>query len=360
MHLKFDDENVVYTKIVYDWVGKCFILVSAEGTCLECENFLELDDEYNLADYSYEILNTKTLNRENDIFQVYDKQVGVRMGWIFPIQALVSNDHDHVDDIYFLKYAYVAMYFLLHAIDEEDRRSSRDFLRITDFYPDGAIVLILCKSNCSSIKDFCIEDYVVDLFRYGYSFSPDIVDTQRRISIEKKINVRRISEYIKDKIFIVEVFKSLLVRTTPLPLAKFHMLYQIIELLIGDIFSYEFIGFNNKIGEDTDNLFDTKDDLQKIVGEKYRVKQLFSRTYSHVDGIITDRLLDVCNEILRASGKKERANVAESLYAVRCLVFHSYGSIPAESRKKVDEINLIFEEVVIELLITFHIPKHLY
>ncbi len=355
MYLKFSDEDVVYTQIAYNQTKKSFSLVSEEGICLECEKFLELDDEYNLEDYCFEILNTKTLNRENDIFQVFDKQVDVRLGWIFPIQALVSNAHDYVDNIYFLKYAYVATYLLLNNIDEENKKNSRGVLNITDFYPEDTIILILCKSNCNRIDNFCVWDYVVDLFGYGYSFLPGFADGKKNIHVDKRVNIRRISNDVKDKMFIIEIFKSLLAQTSLLPLAKFHMLYQIIELLIGDIFSHEFIEFNNKIGQDTNNLFDMKEDLQRITGEKYRVKELFS-TYSHLDGVLKEKLMDVCNEILKESRKKEKTDVGDSLYSVRCLVFHNYGSIPPESRKIVEDINFIFEKIVIELLITFHLP----
>ena len=101
------------------------------------------------------------------------------------------------------------------------------------------------------------------------------------------------------------------------------MLYQIVELLIGDIFSYEFTSFSKKISEDTNNLFDLKDELQKLTGEKYRVKELFN-TYSRINGTLKEKLMDVCNEILKESSKKEKADVGDSLYSVRCLVFHNY------------------------------------
>ncbi len=131
------------------------------------------------------------------------------------------------------------------------------------------------------------------------------------------------------------------------------MLYQIVELLIGDIFSYEFTSFSKKISEDTNNLFDLKDELQKLTGEKYRVKELFN-TYSRINGTLKEKLMDVCNEILKEASKKEKADVGDSLYSVRCLVFHNYGSIPSKARKLIEAINEIFEKVVIELLITFY------
>lgn len=354
MYLKFSDDDEVYTHVKYDPEEKCFCAINSKNMRLKCENYLNLNIEDNLEDYYFNILNTSILNRENDIFQVYDKQANVRLGWIFPIQALLSGEHDYAENNFFLKYAYIAIYLLLNNVNEENMRNSSEVLRVTDFYSEDAIIFVLCKSNCKQIKDFCYEDYIVDLFGYGYSCLPYSAIGEKNVYVEKRINIRKISKDVKEKIFIVEVFKSLLVQTNLLPLAKFHMLYQIIELLIGDIFSYEFTDFSKKISEDTNNLFDLKDELQKLTGEKYRVKELFN-TYSRIDRILQKRLKDVCNELLKKASKKEKVDVGDSLYSVRCLVFHNYGNIPSEARELIEEINEIFEEVVIELLITFNI-----
>lgn len=354
MYLKFCDDDEVYSHVKYDVKEKCFCAINSKNVPLKCENHLNLNVEEDVADYCFNILNSDVLNRENDIFQVYDKQENVRLGWIFPIQALLSDEHDYAENSFFLKYAYIAIYLLLNKIDEENMRNSSEVLKITDFYSEDAIIFVLCKSNCKQIKDFNYEDYIVDLFGHGYSCLPYSTIGEKDVCVEKRINIRKISKYIKEKMFIVEVFKSLLVQTDLLPSAKFHMLYQIIELLIGDIFSFEFINFSNKISEDTNNLFDLKDELQKLTGEKYRVKELFN-TYSRIDKILKDRLMNVCNKILKEASKKEKADVGDSLYSVRCLVFHNYGSIPAEARELIKDINEIFEKVVIELLITFNI-----
>ncbi len=356
MYLKFKDEDVIYSHVDYDLEKGCFTVFNSKEGCLKCETCLNLIVEKDVNDYCFEILGTDILNRENDIFQVYDRQQNVRLGWIFPIQALLSNEHDYAQNSFFLKYAYIAIYLLLDSIDEESKRESSDILEITDFYSEDAIIFVLCKSNCGQIKNFAVDDYTVDLFGYGYSFWQYSSSVKKEVDVGKRINIRRISNDIKEKFFIIEVFKSLLIQTERSPLARFHMLYQMVELLIGDIFSYEFIELSSKISADTNNLFDLKDELQRLSGEKYRVKELFS-TYSHMDGTIKEKLRDACNEILKQSAKKEKADVADSLYSVRCLIFHNFGSIPSKAREIIKDINVIFEKVVIELLVTFNISS---
>ena len=102
MYLKFYDEDAVYTQVIFDQFKKSFSLSSSEGIFLECEKYLELDNEYNPQDYCFEIFYASALNRENDIFQVYDKQEDVRLGLIFQIQSLDSDSHDYEDIIYLL------------------------------------------------------------------------------------------------------------------------------------------------------------------------------------------------------------------------------------------------------------------
>ena len=355
MYLKFKDDETVFTQISYDRDKNFFILTSNNGVSLECENCLNLEEE-KVDDYCFYILNSKVFNKENDIYQVFDKEENIRLGWIFPVQALLSDEHDYADNIFFLRYAYVAIYLLLNSISEENKRNISEAVKISDFFSEDSIILVLCVSKCNMISNFAIENYVVDLFRYGYSYTPYDYDINRVIQANVRINLRRVSDDIKDKNFITEVFQRLLVQTNRLPLAKFHMLYQIVELLIAEIFSYEFSKFIGEMSFDTNNLFDLKDELQKMTGERYRVQKLFN-TYSQINGEEEKKnLIELCNRILKQSDKKERKEIGESLYSVRCLIFHDYGSIPVESREIIEEINDFFESIIIELLITFNLP----
>lgn len=354
MYLKFKDDETIFTQISYNRDKKFFILTSNNGVSLECENCLNLEEE-KTDDYCFVILNSKVLNKENDIYQVFDKKENIRLGWIFPIQALLSDEHDYAENIFFLRYAYVAISLLLNSIKEENQRDSSEVIKLSDFFQEDFIILVLCQSNCNKISNFIIQDYIVDLFSYGYSFTPYDYNVNKVIEVDKCVRLSRISNDIRDKTFIIEVFQSLLVQTSLFPLAKFHILYQLVELLIADIFTYEFAGFIQKMNMDTNNLFDLKDDLQKLTGEKYRVRELFN-TYSHINSEVKESLMSVCNKLLEQSDKKTKVEVGDSLYSVRCLIFHNYVSIPVESRKIIEEINDFFEGIVSELLITFHLP----
>ena len=125
-------------------------------------------------DYSLFILKSFELNKENDIFQVYEKVADLRIGWIFPIQALVSNKHGCAENEHFLKYAYVAFYKLL--LNQEDYshftpsiEQIEDY-KLTDFYGDNIIILILFKTNIQKIANFNIDNYLASLYSHSYYY----------------------------------------------------------------------------------------------------------------------------------------------------------------------------------------------
>ena len=74
----------------------------------EVEYELDIYPDYENVDYSVHLFHNDYLNAENDIFQLYDYSSNTRIGWIFPIQALLSQDHNYAENEHFLKYAYVS------------------------------------------------------------------------------------------------------------------------------------------------------------------------------------------------------------------------------------------------------------
>jgi hypothetical protein len=145
---------------------------------------LTLDSEYKPEDYSLFILKSWVLDKENDIFQVFDKEFykepnRVRLGWIFPIQALLSNEHQYADNKHFLKYAYVAFLKLLKNQEEYTTFNPlfskiTNNYKLTDFYGEDIIILVLCNSPLQKIDNFQVDNYITSLYSYGYYFCQPI------------------------------------------------------------------------------------------------------------------------------------------------------------------------------------------
>lgn len=107
MLLKFKDSEEECSFLQYIKEENVFYLQDAAHKVV-CEYYpkLNLDSEYDPLQYKYLFLhNEREDYSENSIFQVYVGEQ--RIGWIFPIQALLSNQHDYAANTFFLRYAYV-------------------------------------------------------------------------------------------------------------------------------------------------------------------------------------------------------------------------------------------------------------
>ena len=152
-------ENKIYKKFDYDVSGNCFYILDDDGNVVsDIFPIIQLDSEYKPSKFELKILyNERNDCTEESIFQVYAEKI--RIGWIFPIQAINSKEHSHASDKYFLKYAYIAWYLLLDYLDINIE--SMDEFDLFQQYNDGINLLILDKDNCNQLKNFEFDKYVV-------------------------------------------------------------------------------------------------------------------------------------------------------------------------------------------------------
>lgn len=328
---------------------------------------LEIDSKYNVEDYEVHIIKG-SMDNENDIFQVFHKsdssERDIRMGWIFPIQSLMSKEHSQHDNPHFLPYAYIAYEILLrnkNGIQNEVPIYQDGYeYNLNDFYNENSIVLVLCKANISKVADYNIDDYLPYLYKYGYVFNQN--PNRPFISPNRKgeIKLKRMSPYLRNEGFIVELFKTLL-GTEGGPLVRFYLLYQVIELLIDKVFNNEFKSLVSDLDEGKNSLFTSKDKLTDMANEKSRIRKLFTN-YTKIE-VEIDLIIEMCKKLLESVDKKliesekennKEHNLATNLYKVRNLLVHNYRAIDKDDRVYIDEINKLFEEVLIDLLITYN------
>ena len=286
---------------------------------------------------------------ENSIFKLYAD--GIRIGWIFPIQSLESKEHDYVQDEFYLKYAYIVMYKLLQMTEFGDREYS-DF-SILDYYSDDIQILVYDKGNASKIERFDISNYAVDLFSKGYSFCGEGNVFTKLDIFDKNIRVKQLPEPIRDISYINVLFMELI----PLresSYSKFHLIYQIVEILIGVVFNYKIKSFINEIEDSPDDLFEKRQQLSDITTEKNRVIWLFNN-FSNIDLQKKEILNNLCEKMLQDNEKRYKENnVGNNLYAVRCLIVHNLYSLDEDGRELLKELNNSFLDVVLDILFTFH------
>lgn len=314
------------------------------------KSLLSLDKSFVPDDFEMCFLyNNNDEVSENSIFNLYAD--GIRIGWIFPIQSLESQEHDYVHNEFYLKYAYIVVYKLLQMVEFGDREYSE--FSILDYYSDDIQILVYDKGNASEIERFDISNYAVDLFSKGYSFCGEGNIFTKLDAVDQNIRVKQLPKQIRDISYINVLFMELI----PLrdsSYSKFHLIYQIIEILIGVVFNYKFKSFIQEIEDSPDDLFEKREKLSNITTEKDRVIWLFDN-FSGVELQKKEILNSFCEKMLQDNEKKYKENnVGNNLYAVRCLIVHNLYSLDEDSRELLKELNNSFLDVVLDILFTFH------
>jgi hypothetical protein len=320
--------------------------------------------DYHPTDYSLYILKSHILNRENDIFQVYEREYNIRIGWIFHIQALLSNEHNYANNQHFLKYSYVAFFKLLQNVEQYEtykpNLNSTSNYELTDFYGDEIIILILCNSKLQIVDSFNIENYLTSLYSYGYYYCQpiDIVkNIHSRAAFtqpgQTKISIKRISKKLQEEVYLSRLFKILL-KTEEHPLVRFYLLYQVIELIIERIFDKKFLDTINDFNHNQNkNIFELKEKINSISNEKERISQLIDSVEPYLNSDSKTNLLFFCNDLLSSFNSEHKDSLARSLYAARSFIVHKFRKLPEVDVPKIDNINKEFETMLIDILLNY-------
>lgn len=210
--------------------------------------------------------------------------------------------------------------------------------------------------NILSFENFCIDDYLVSLFKYGYSYSGHGNCISEAIDIDKRINLKPISNDLSDNKYIKTVFLKNLSEVDHLQNERifvFHTLYQIIELLISKIFEVRFNELFVSLHENPTDLYNARDELSSISAEKSRVNDLFAH-YTKLNSNDCGMLRERCKCFLSQNSIDiKNEEVSNLLYQVRCLVFHNMYSVDEASLTVLEEINKVFVDIVLDMIVSF-------
>ena len=344
-------ENKIYTKFRYEISEGCFYLLDDDGSIVsDIIPEMKLDAEYKVSNFEMKILYNERMDcTEESIFQVY---IGKRrIGWIFPIQAIHSNEHSYAENKFFLKYAYIAWCLLLEHLNVEVE--SMNEFDVFKLYNDGICLLILDKDNCEEVDDFEFDKYIIGLFQKGYSLTgkgnlfTDVIETNIRL------NIQRQSKELDDIPYLIELFKKQIPRETN-DISRFYLYYQVIEILISKVFDEEFSKFVDDLREATEKLFDKREDLGQMSNEKWRVRKLCNE-YCSIDTYFKECLNDRCKDVLHYTDCKVYANMEDNLYQVRCLMVHRMYILDEIAEQKLHSLNNAFLEVIIQLALSYRV-----
>ena len=356
MKIKYKDNEVIYTRLDFDKSTGEFYINDGKQSGIRYEPSLGLIQEYEPSDYDCLIFANDSPNcTENSIYQVYVDSV--RIGWIFPIQALMSQEHNYVNNQHFLKYAYVATHYLLSTIDDIDNIQTPSEFSLEDYYDASKSILVLDKVNCSSINNFHIDDYIVSLYKYGYSLNgKGNLDADPLEADRTKIKLKPLSKDLVNTHYINALFQN----QFPVQeddITRFYFIYQVIEFLISVIFEHQIGRIVDKLNENPDKLFEIRDDLNEIGKEKNRIGRLFNCYVRRIETQYITDLNTACVIFLKQNNLEEKTDYWENLYMVRCFLVHKLYTIDTRSIGALKNINRCFMSLIIEVLLSFEKPS---
>ncbi len=355
MSIVIQDETQEFSLIFKGFDKNTFLFNDPDDTVkAEFKYSLDIDKMNNIDDYELHLLYNKNF-AENNIFEAFDGDI--RLGWIFPLQALISKNHDYAGNKHFLNYAYVA--FLKLLIESKELGSNKlnyredCTYRLEDLYDiESTHVFITSNSNCEQISGYDFQRYIASLYDLGYLYTNG--NHSKEIDGNKKLKLNKLSDELSKEVFIKYLFTEILVDSIH-HLVKFYMLYQVIELLIENIFNSELQVMLDGLSKDEKNLFQVKEDLGNLAKENERIKRLFNRYSTYHES--RAELMNLCNILLENVGREKKGSPEKALYSVRNLYVHDFRSIPTEYESQIEQINIVFEKVIIETIHTFNLTK---
>jgi len=352
------------TKLSFDNDNKMFSLSSHnDDIFINVPYVPKLEDEnYDENEFSVYLFENNHLNAENDVFQLYDKDKKERIGWIFPISVLESNENDFSDNEHLNKYKFVTYKILLsHNFQfKSNIYEINTELSLSQVYGEDTIICVLSKEKINDVN-FNILSYIPNFATYGYYEKNEnkltfkypnnlIVDSFRG---KQKLSIKKANNKILQLDFVKKLYNSYL-KTLDHHLIRFHLLYQIIEYLITENFSTEFdqllIKYNN--GEFTKNNFLEK--INDIRSERKNINKIFTNinfktgTFEHQVKINIERTI---KDFLRNLGVEEKNHIGDLIYDTRNIITHNYREIKNENLDLLNEISYLFEILINEIII---------
>lgn len=360
MRILYRDCEKAFNKFTYIEEQNVFLIEDDEHKAIEYHPILSLDATYNPAKFGWRrYYNYSKSHAESSIYQVFVGEQ--RIGWVFPIQALLSAEHDCSNNPYFLRYAYVATRFLLDNVNRVFDYMPDEF-RLDDVFNDVAeCILVYDKENCGKLEHFDLDEYTVGLFKYGYSVTASDVDTcidLGNLEGEKRtcLRIKPIAQEFRDETYIKLLFEK------QLPIEKneivrFHFIYQIVEILIGIVFDHHFKRIISEMGSSGANLFELKDLITKEAGEKHRIIQLFSEFVVGIGSDYKSELNEACIGFLDCNNIKFKDDFIQNLYDARCFLVHRLYSFDPKTIELLSYVNQAFLALIIEVLCAFKMPE---
>ena len=349
--------------------NKTFFRIESEvrDVSFVLESPLKLDDDHDSLEFQISFFRRQNL-KENSIHQVYlSGPAGKRIGWLIPVNALSSSEHDQAENKFFLKYAYSAHKAIAQSLTPEQLAAALAHngasITLAELFESDIAVLVLSVDNLANLSDFSVSRIVPSLVAYGYvpasvSEGGAVAVLAAPVEIEGRLKVSLISSDIENP-ELIERLITLAAASGTSRISQFFFLYQIIEYLMDAVLRHRLPAVARamiggvKAGQ-TGSLREDIEALQDQFREKKRIELLVSHYCSTPPSVA--KLGRASQNFLEAVGPLEKQGV-EALYAVRNFVFHQTRNIPESQIDLLDDVVEEFIAFIVDLVTSYRLPS---
>lgn len=323
---------------------------------------LRLDNMHRDLEFDAHFLFDPAL-RESDIYQVYSRESDARIGWIIPLVALDSDQHDFSENEHFLRYAWVAIRKALSSpeigsVSRSIEVANRESVGFSELFLPGVALLVVSCQTLGGAR-FDVDRVVPSLLANGFISASlkSVDDVGIRIDrpTKKRVYLEFVSPAISCKIVASLVVEAAKAKSE---LLRFFYLYQLIEMMIEHVFSHEQGSVVQEIIENRSDSSRVKDAIQKmheIVGEKKRISLLMTK-YCRPGELA--RLREACLRFLSAVDRRREDSSFEGfLYPVRNVLFHQFRDVGDAGLAALADVNYELIKVIPSVVSTFTLDR---
>lgn len=370
MSIKYEGKDLKNTELV-SYESKNFIRVSNESkdVYLDFEYFPEVHKDVEYDNYQIFVLSNNYLVAEKDFFQIYNKDDSRRLGWIFTISNLESKELDLIKDKHLNNYKLAAYYLLLQAkgnVKPKPIEEAAPYPKISDIYDRDDIFIVVYDA---SKKEFPIRNYLPSLSKYGY-YIKNSYDNIAKIESKRSFCLK-LREEGKNKIhlkmsncgndndrFINDLFSDHL-KSSEHHLLRFHILYQVIEFYLSNIFENDSKSIIDSYIRDRNDINGFMEKIGKVKSERTRINKLISYTGTLGDDLDYSvvNLQRDCDLFLRKCQREPKSNLGDLVYDVRNLIVHEYRSVAPSEFSLLEDITSEIELLVTNIIENYNFNK---
>jgi hypothetical protein len=335
--------------------------------------FEENAKKFNESDFDIHFFKNRFRFNEQCIFKLYKENTNNdnAFGWFFPIsvfnegQQIIETDIEKINALEkssnerFLIEQVLYPAFRCLLLDKNDHsKNVEEISNLSDFYDSEAYILIIHSETFSKKLQLKIEFILPDLFSNGFCYIEKQIDFDKKEDLKKNTKnevpkfgnlvVKSISPQLIGEVYIHELFKGLLSEKLH-PLMRFHILYQVIELLINKIgyqnFEQEKAQVTNKQFNNYKEITDFLDDFK--MNESSRIKQLFE----------TKSTVSVSKyPLIMTTSLAQKEDLAPRVYEIRNKLVHGFHFLKTQDptiEVEIEQLNREFEQLIVETIIQY-------